>query len=167
MAALAELGWVEVIHRHKMINGEHWGTSNLWRFKIPDHLRAELHTAEDGRMYPVGRDGGAVRCGVCDVTGPHPAWAVTADRPPSTTPTGQASRNNPPTPLSDLARPHSVGAPDDALTRRPWWAAARSPTRTHMSPATDEDMSNQVVKTVDAMNQVRKTPATLRQSQTH
>lgn len=47
MATLAGLGWVEVIHRHKIINGEHWGTSNLWRFKIPDHLRAELHAAED------------------------------------------------------------------------------------------------------------------------
>ncbi len=47
MAALVAAGWVQVVHRHKVINGEHWGTSNLWRFQIPDHLRAELHAAED------------------------------------------------------------------------------------------------------------------------
>jgi hypothetical protein len=46
MATLAGLGWVEAVHRHKVVNGEHWGTSNLWRFQIPDHLRAELHAAE-------------------------------------------------------------------------------------------------------------------------
>lgn len=56
MAALVALGWVEVIHRHKVINGEHWGTSNLWRFKIPDHLRTELHAAEDAsRARKTGR----------------------------------------------------------------------------------------------------------------
>lgn len=47
MATLGALGWVEVIHRHKVINGEHWGTSNLWRLKIPDHIRVELHATED------------------------------------------------------------------------------------------------------------------------
>jgi hypothetical protein len=56
MAQLAELGWVEAIHRHRVVNGEKWGTSNLWRFRIPDHLRAELHAAEDAaRSRKAGR----------------------------------------------------------------------------------------------------------------
>lgn len=56
MAQLAELGWVESIHRHRVVNGEQWGTSNLWRFRIPDHLRTELHATEDeARSRGAGR----------------------------------------------------------------------------------------------------------------
>jgi hypothetical protein len=47
MAALRELGWVDVIHRYKIVNGEQRGTSNLWRLGIPDDLRHELEAAED------------------------------------------------------------------------------------------------------------------------
>jgi hypothetical protein len=56
MAQLAELGWVESIHRYRVVNGLQRGTSNLWRFRIPDHLRSELHTAEDtARAKRAGR----------------------------------------------------------------------------------------------------------------
>ena len=47
MTTLAETGWVESVHRVKVVNGELRGTSNLWRLQIPDHLRAEVHRAED------------------------------------------------------------------------------------------------------------------------
>jgi hypothetical protein len=47
MAALGELGWVEVVHRYKVVNGVLRGTSNLWRFCIPAGLRDELQGAED------------------------------------------------------------------------------------------------------------------------
>jgi len=47
MAQLVALRWLDVIHRQKVINGQPTGTSNLWRIRIPDHLRAELQAAED------------------------------------------------------------------------------------------------------------------------
>lgn len=47
MSALVELGWVEKIHRHRLVNGIAVGTSNLWRIKIPAHLRHEIHASED------------------------------------------------------------------------------------------------------------------------
>jgi hypothetical protein len=47
MSKLDELGWVNSIHRHRPVYGEKWGTSNLWRIRIPDDLRAELYELED------------------------------------------------------------------------------------------------------------------------
>ena len=61
MAELAQLGWVESIHRHRLVNGEISGTSNLWRLRIPDHLRGELHADEDTRRAQVRRPGSAGR----------------------------------------------------------------------------------------------------------
>jgi hypothetical protein len=47
MATLRELGWVEGVNRNRTVNGKPVGTSNLWRFRIPDDLRDEIEAAED------------------------------------------------------------------------------------------------------------------------
>ncbi|MGH9069992.1 MAG: hypothetical protein ACRDX8_02195 [Acidimicrobiales bacterium] len=46
------------MHRQKVVNGVVIGTSNLWRIRIPDHLRAECDAAEDAaRSRPSGGGG--------------------------------------------------------------------------------------------------------------
>ncbi|MGH9129008.1 MAG: hypothetical protein ACRDY2_08590 [Acidimicrobiales bacterium] len=47
MRQLFALGWVDKIHRHRVVNGRQWGTSNLWRIQIPAEMRAELQGEED------------------------------------------------------------------------------------------------------------------------
>jgi hypothetical protein len=48
MSNLRRWGWLDVIHRKpSVVNGEVQWTSNLWRIKIPDHLRLELRGAQD------------------------------------------------------------------------------------------------------------------------
>jgi hypothetical protein len=61
MAVLRECGWIERIHRQRIVNGEPTGTSNLWRIRIPDHLRAVVYEmeAEDWARRSGRRSGGA------------------------------------------------------------------------------------------------------------
>ncbi len=72
MAELRELGWVERVHRYEVGRGQLRWTSNLWRFVIPEELRAEVETVEDtarakaqarrvpqGRVAPPGAPGAA------------------------------------------------------------------------------------------------------------
>jgi hypothetical protein len=47
MAELGEAGWVEAVHRYKIVNGRQRGTSNLWRLRIPGDLRVEMEASED------------------------------------------------------------------------------------------------------------------------
>jgi hypothetical protein len=62
MAELRELGWVERVHRYEVGRGQLRWTSNLWRFVIPEELRAEVEAVEDiarakaqARRIPQGR----------------------------------------------------------------------------------------------------------------
>jgi hypothetical protein len=77
MAELGGLGWVERVHRQRIVNGVPCGTSNLWRIRMPDHIRDALREASDarraekraatptsGRVTPRGsRGGGGHRSG--------------------------------------------------------------------------------------------------------
>jgi hypothetical protein len=47
MTELRELGWVERVHRYEVGRGQLRWTSNLWRFVIPEELRAEVEEVED------------------------------------------------------------------------------------------------------------------------
>jgi hypothetical protein len=47
MHELWELGWVEKIHRFRVLAGQCQATSNLWRVVIPAGLRAEVAAGED------------------------------------------------------------------------------------------------------------------------
>ncbi|MDQ6748321.1 MAG: hypothetical protein M3010_09495 [Candidatus Dormibacteraeota bacterium] len=47
MKALFELGWIEKVHRWRIVNGQVIATSNLWRIRIPTSLRTEIHDRED------------------------------------------------------------------------------------------------------------------------
>ena len=78
MAELRELGWVERLHRYEVGRGQLRWTSNLWRFVIPEELRAEVEEVEDiarakaqARRAPKGR-----------VTPPAVANATGAPTPP-------------------------------------------------------------------------------------
>jgi hypothetical protein len=48
MSELGRLGWIERVHRKPgYVNGEPQWTSNLWRVKMPEHLRLELRAVQD------------------------------------------------------------------------------------------------------------------------
>jgi len=47
MHELWELGWVEKVHRFRVVAGQCQATSNLWRIVIPAELRAEVNAGED------------------------------------------------------------------------------------------------------------------------
>ena len=47
MHELWELGWVEKVHRFRVVAGQCQATSNLWRVVIPAQLRAEVTAGED------------------------------------------------------------------------------------------------------------------------
>jgi hypothetical protein len=47
MHELWELGWVEKVHRFRVVAGQCQATSNLWRVVIPAELRAEVTAGED------------------------------------------------------------------------------------------------------------------------
>jgi hypothetical protein len=49
MADLGELGWFDRIHRQRIVNGVPCGTSNLWRIRMPDHIRAALRESSEAR----------------------------------------------------------------------------------------------------------------------
>lgn len=56
MHQLFELGWVDKIHRRRIVNGVPTGTSNLWRIQIPDAYRNGLHAREDARRADKTRE---------------------------------------------------------------------------------------------------------------
>jgi hypothetical protein len=49
MAWFGQLGWFDRIHRQKVVNGVPCGTSNLWRIRMPDHIREVLRESSDAR----------------------------------------------------------------------------------------------------------------------
>ncbi len=92
MAELRELGWVERVHRYEVGRGQLRWTSNLWRFVIPEELRAEVETVEDtarakaqARRVPQGRVAPATTPGATEAPSPPEAGPSAEEAKPLVT----------------------------------------------------------------------------------
>ena len=92
MAELRELGWVERVHRYEVGRGQLRWTSNLWRFVIPEELRAEVEEVEDiarakaqARHAPQGRVTPPAGAGAAQAPSPSQAGPLVEKATPRVT----------------------------------------------------------------------------------
>lgn len=122
MAELRELGWVERVHRYEVRRGQLRWTSNLWRFVIPEELRAEVEEVEDvarakaqARRAPQGRAAPPAGASATEAPPPPTASPLAGEATPRATPPAPEPEEPPVDVGAELSRARAVLV--SALTR--------------------------------------------------